>query len=262
MIKRLAFWLYILSFLSHIGLGYWIYNTFLPLTGNTLGLQPLLEDFDFQSFSEAIRLFESQWPVFGKGVFLFLVFNLLLQTFISGGYMDAIAHEKFSIQRFFIQSKRKFFPFIGLGLILLCIFLVLFFLVLISLQIFPKLASNHRTGTLSYAIPLFILSLASVFLRWVWDYTRLLWVKHKNFGVALKGAFKILSSSIPAWRYALSFGVLILCTGMMYLLLTQYLHFPTPILLIIQQIHVLALIFIRVLYLQKAANLAFNQTMR
>lgn len=72
MIKRLAFWLYILSFLSHIGLGYWIYKTFLPLAGNTLGLQPLLENFDFQTFSEAIRILDPQWPEFITSVFLFL----------------------------------------------------------------------------------------------------------------------------------------------------------------------------------------------
>jgi hypothetical protein len=261
MIKRLAFWLYILSFLSHIGLGYWIYNTFLPLTGNTLGLQPLLENFDFQTFSEAIRILDPQWPEFITSVFLFFVINLLLQTFFSGGYMDAIAYEKFSIQRFLIQSKRKFFPFVGLGLILLCFFTVLFILAVISLQIFPKLATHHRSGTLSYALPIVFLGLASAYLRLVWDYSRFLWIQHKNFGKALKGAFKILSSSIPAWGYALSFGLLILCTGLIYLLLTQYLHFPTPILLILQQIHVIALIFIRLLYLQKVAKVAFKQTM-
>ncbi len=123
----LVLFLYLVGFVLAMLIARPFYVTFLNEANTSVALDKLIADFDFMIFTDFFHQSQKAFQPFLPLVFTLGIVYLLLNTFFSGGILDASEQDKFKFPRFFEASAQHFGRFA-----LLLVFLFIFLLVLAS----------------------------------------------------------------------------------------------------------------------------------
>ncbi|MCD8540506.1 MAG: hypothetical protein LRY55_12625 [Leadbetterella sp.] len=260
--KKTVTFQYLLSLLSALAVVIPFYRTLLLDTGHTLALDTLVKDFDFMVFTDALRAFSDVLRPYIFRVFLLLGIAALAVPFFSGGFIDAVIHNKFRFQRFLIHCRRFWGPTLGLALITgLFVLISTVLTVGISLLMTALFKEpDHRTAVLLHVPALLFFLLSQGFLFLLWDYSRVILVTtgKKDIFNALAAALRIVTrSSRPALLLAA-----VLLAGLaglgLYLLLDKAIGMTSPltitVMLLLQQGFIYYRLFLRMLHIKLASG--------
>lgn len=259
--KKVVTFHYLLSLLSALVVVIPFYKTLLLETGHTLALNFLVKDFDFMIFTDAVRVFSEAIKPYIFRVFLLTGIAVLAGTFFSGGFIDAVIHDKFRFQRFLIHSKRFWGRTLALGALiglfsLICT-LIAGTLSLLMMNLFKE--PNHRTAVLLHLPAAIFFLLSQGFLFLLWDYSRVILVNTKEVFSALAGALRILTRSYRPLLLLISVLLASLAGLGLYLFLDKVIGMTSPIkiiaMLLVQQVFIYYRIFLRLLHIKLASHL-------
>lgn len=229
-----------------------IYKTLLSKA--TLSLNPLIRDFDFMLFMDALRVYKSSLVPYGLTLLYIVAFYGFLHTFLTGGIIYAVITNKLRFQRFFIYSWRYWAKNL-----LYTTITALFFLCVVTLSISIIYLSNDalknpnfRTNILINVPGMVFLLVCSIILFLFWDYSRVLAYKYPLKSRTFKNAWKIILTK----RFPIkTFTILTLFTLMLlgiYLLLDYFMGmtnvYTIVFMIVTQQIYIYLRIFLRLLH--------------
>lgn len=265
--KKVVTFQYLLSLFSALILVIPFYKTLLLETGHTLALDLLIKDFDFMIFTDALRAFSEALNPYIFRVFLLVAITALAGTFFSGGFIDAVIHDKFRFQRFLIHSKRFWGRTLALGAViglfaLICT-LIAVIVSLLMMALFKE--PDHRTAVLLHAPAVIFFLLSQGFLFLLWDYSRVILVSTGKKGVfsALAGALRILTRSYRPVLFLISVLLAGLAGLGLYLFLDGLIGMTSPIkiaaMLLIRQMYIYYRTFLRLLHIKLASHQAGSQ---
>lgn len=172
----LVLFLYLVGFVFAMLVARPFYVTFLNEANTSVALDKLISDFDFMIFTDFFHQGQKAFRPFLPLIFTLGIVYLLLNTFFSGGILDATEQDKFRFPRFFEASAKHFGRFA-----FLLVFLFIFLMVLVSLAgmfffIFAAVAEggSEKDYILWMIPPVLILVYFVGFVVIIGDYARVM----------------------------------------------------------------------------------------
>ncbi|MBN2088284.1 hypothetical protein JW964_01665 [candidate division KSB1 bacterium] len=240
--------------------------------GNSLAAKELLQGFDFQIFFEFLKDQPMAMPSLMKNLLFFSLLYLPLTLFFLGGVIKVLyaRKQKFSFPFFLVGSYEFFGRFVKLFLLWLIgvVGIVLFnMLVGGGINLITKNFENEMIGFWFFWLRTGIVLFFVFLLNLVFDYARIITVceDRENIFSTFRKAFSFFwhhkGKTLGLYYMILLYAVLL---TVFYWLLAELLHFDKSIsvvlVILVQQVYVLARFFIKFLFYAAQKNYYISQT--
>ncbi len=253
--------LYLLSAITGLLFAMQFYETLIAKANNSLNLNGLLKDFDYMVFADALVAFKTGLEPYFLKCAIVVAISFLINSFLSGGIVDAVIIKKFKVQRFLISSWRSWPKTLLLIFLLFILFIFLASTAVLIGYFFHKTipAHDHRILIIKYIPPVIFMLSSFVLIFLLWDYSRV--YIHKNIDVltAIIKSFRQIFTTLYPLKIFISVTVLRLLGLGLYLFIDYLLGmtsmFTVLLMVLIQQTVQYFSIYMRILHLKLAYSI-------